>query len=162
MIGKWHDLFMVTAGVSGTLLGLIFVALSISIVKIMSVHNLPKIALQPINLLLVILIISIFMLVPEQHISSVGIEVLAAGILIWLYTTTSDISIYKGIRKADKKKDFIANLIFSQLTTLPTIISGIAILSIGEAGVYWLIPSIIFSFVKVILSAWALLIEINH
>lgn len=36
------------------------------------------------------------------------------------------------------------------------------VLSSGSGGLYWIVPAIIFSFVKAILDAWVLLVEINR
>jgi len=45
---------------------------------------------------------------------------------------------------------------------LPYIIAGTAILINGASGVYWLVPAVIFSFLKAILDAWVLLVEFNR
>lgn len=45
---------------------------------------------------------------------------------------------------------------------LPYIIAGIVVLSRGSGGLYWIVPAIIVSFLKAILDAWVLLVEINR
>ena len=50
----------------------------------------------------------------------------------------------------------------SQLASLPYVIAGILALAIGTPGLYLVIPAVIFSFIKAILDAWVLLVEINR
>jgi hypothetical protein len=38
----------------------------------------------------------------------------------------------------------------SQLAALPYVIAGITVLISGAAGLYWLVPAVIFSFIKAI------------
>ena len=63
---------------------------------------------------------------------------------------------------AENKKHFRLNILLTQLSVLPYIISGYIILSKGYSGIYWFIPCIIFSFIKSVLDAWVLLVEINR
>jgi modulator of FtsH protease len=51
---------------------------------------------------------------------------------------------------------------FTQVAMLPYIIGGIVMIESGTSGVGWLAPAAIFSFLKAILDAWVLLIEINR
>jgi modulator of FtsH protease len=32
----------------------------------------------------------------------------------------------------------------------------------GEIGIFWIVPAIVFSFIKAVLDAWVLLVEINR
>ncbi len=57
---------------------------------------------------------------------------------------------------------YMVNLVLTQLALLPYIIAGISVLTRGAAGLYWLVPAIVISFIKAILDAWVLLVEINR
>ena len=39
---------------------------------------------------------------------------------------------------------------------------SIIVLTRGAGGLYWLVPAIVISFIKAILDAWVLLVEINR
>ncbi|HLL44240.1 MAG TPA: hypothetical protein VK369_13920, partial [Segetibacter sp.] len=57
---------------------------------------------------------------------------------------------------------YLLNILFNQLAIIRYIICGLCILFIGEAGLYWIVPAIILSFIKSVLDAWVLLVEINR
>jgi hypothetical protein len=48
----------------------------------------------------------------------------------------------------------------SQIATLPFAIAGVAILLGSEAGIYWILPGVIFCLLAGMLSAWVLLVEV--
>ena len=162
MYSEWHDLFMATAGASGALLGLVFVALSISVKKIISIENLTAVALQPIHLLLSILILSIFMLFPHQSYTVLGSEIVITGLVIWVITLISDIHIYENIAEVEKKKSYMVNIVIAQVITLLIVTSGILIIASGQLGIHVLVFAIIFSFIRGVINSWAILVELNR
>lgn len=54
------------------------------------------------------------------------------------------------------------NMALSQLAVLLYVIAGIILLVVGADDLYWLVPVVIFSFIKAILDAWVSLVEINR
>ena len=81
--------------------------------------------------------------------------------MIWSGVTLLDLRIR---RKTDAqyRHPFLLNMLLSQLASLPYVIAGILMLAIGVVGLYLLVPAVIFSFIKAILDAWVLLVEINR
>jgi hypothetical protein len=91
----------------------------------------------------------------------IGVEVLIVGLAAWAAVTLLDVNILRGT-DAQYQRSFLINIFLSQVATLPYIIAGIFVLVRGTGGLYWLVPAILFSFIKAILDAWVLLVEINR
>jgi hypothetical protein len=72
----WGELFLAEAGASAALAGLLFVAVSINLDRIIALRSLPGAALGAIALLVAVLMVSTFALVPEQPRWALGGEVL--------------------------------------------------------------------------------------
>lgn len=78
---EWESLFVAEAGASAALAGLLFVALSINLERILKGIGLPGRAGEAIVLLLTVLVVSTFGLVPGQSPRVLGAEVLGFGLL---------------------------------------------------------------------------------
>jgi len=160
-MNQWANFFAAIAGAAATLTGLIFVGVSISLNKILSIPKMPARALGALTVLVNMLIIAVLCLIPGQAASSLGIELLCISVLAWLFILRLDLGLINKIEAQYKKYSF-QNIVFSQIALLPFIIGGIIILNTGFTGIYWLIPGIVFSFIKAVTDAWVLLIEIHR
>lgn len=157
----WENFFIAEVGASAALAGLIFVGVSINLTRILSLARLPDRAFEAISLLLAVLVLSSLQLVPGQSITLLGIEILIIGLIIWAGVTMLDLRIRQKT-EVQYRRPFLLNMLLSQLASLPYVIAGILVLAIGTSGLYWLVPAVIFSFIKAILDAWVLLVEINR
>jgi hypothetical protein len=158
---QWHSYFSVTASASATLTGLIFVGISINLQKILQFRQLPSRALGTLVLLTNNLLVSSFCLIPDQSILSLGIKLSLLTFFVWIFNTRLDIV---SIRDKDKtyRPANIQNMIFNQLTIAPFIVSSMYMLSSNPRGIDWLVAGIAMSFVKAIVDAWVLVIEIQR
>jgi len=157
-MNEWHDLFVATAGSAAALTGLIFVGVSINLTRILSIVKLPERALLT-NIPITILILSILVLIPGQRTFSLGLEILIAALIVWIFAIRMDFFIYrKTVRPFEKFYRF--NLIINQVATIPYLISAILLLNDNLNGIYWIVTGFILCFIKSI--AWVLLIKINR
>ena len=157
----WENFFIAQAGAAAALAGLIFVGVSINLTKILSVSKLPSRAMLPLILLINILILSSLLLIPGQANVTAGCEVSILGCIVWILTTNIDLGILRQT-SIPYKKQFIYNMILTQLAVLPFPVAGFILLLRGTEGEYWLVPGILISFLKAVIDAWVLLIEINR
>ena len=160
MIG-WENFFIAEVGASAALLGLIFVGVSINLTRIISLPGLPNRALLALIILLTILVMCSLLLIPGQSQTLVGIELLVVGLIVWITATRLDIMILLK-KEPQYRSSYMFNMALTQSALLPYIVAGIIVLTRGAGGLYWLVPAIIISFIKAILDAWVLLVEINR
>ena len=163
---EWHDFFLATSAAAGVLTGLVFVGVSINLEKIVSQpgSGLPGRAAEALILLLAVLTASILLLVPGQSISLMGGEVLVVGAAAYAWIVTIQVL---HLRKwptipSELRAPLVLRVTLAQISTLPTVIAGIALLTAGFDGLYWLVAGMVFSMLAAMFDAWVLLVEINR
>jgi hypothetical protein len=158
---QWSNYFVVTAGGAAALAGLIFVSVSLNLKKILSLKQLPGRALGSLMLLTNILISGSFCLVPGETLFWIGCEIVISSGIVWVLNTRMDVKMYRSVDKA-YRPHYLQNLIFTQAAVLPYLTGGVFLLNGSIVGLYWLVPAITLSFIKALLDAWVLLVEINR
>lgn len=157
----WEAFYTAQLGAAAALGGLVFVGLSLNLKKILSYAWPPGRALLALMVLMAILIISSFMLMPGQSLNALGIEIASVGVLLFL--VGSGMEVY-ALRKVSlqNRPAFIVNLALLELGILPFIVGGVLLLLGVEGGFYWIAAGVIVSFIKAVMDAWVLLVEINR
>ncbi len=156
-VQEWSELFVASAGASAALTGLLFVAVSVNIERILKFPGLPERALQTLLLLLSAVLISLIGLIPGQTTSALGIELLvtslgfAAAILRLLTETVP------GAREHERTVLHLALLLPG---TLPLVIGAVSLLAHAGGGLYWIAAGIIGAILGASANAWVLLVEI--
>ena len=163
---EWHDFFLATSAAAGVLTGLVFVGVSINLEKIVSQSGsgLTGRAAEALILLLAALTASILLLVPGQSISLMGVEVLVVGVAAYTWIVTIQVlhlRTWSTIPSA-LRLPLLLRVMVAQFSTIPTVIAGIAILTVGFDGLYWLVAGMVFSTLAAMFDAWVLLVEINR
>jgi hypothetical protein len=148
-------------GASAALAGLIFVGLSINMARVLALPRIPERALQTIVILLTVLLTSSLLLVPGQSTWEVGAEVLVVGASVWTFSTWLDVGNFRKIPERARRY-WVQNTVLGQAALLPYIIAGVTMLAVGAVGIYILVVGVLLSFLKGIIDAWVLLIEINR
>jgi modulator of FtsH protease len=157
----WHDFLLTEAAAAAVLTGLIFVAVSINLSRILSLPRLPPRALQSIVILMTIFVVSSVLLVPEQPIEVIGSEVLVCGVIAWLIVMRLDLMIQRATDR-QYRQSYRVLIVLNQVAIVPYIIAGGYILLYGLDGVYVLVLATLISAIKALIDAWVLLVEINR
>jgi modulator of FtsH protease len=158
-VTAWSNYLSVQAEVAATLTGLVFVAVSINLTRVLSIPGLTGRAAESILQLLGAVVISTTVLIPGQPAVMLGGEVLVLGIVLWVVQTLLQVR-YLTSKTGHPRKWGITRILQTTLANVPFCISGILLLRGSPAGLYWLAPGLIFSLFAGVASAWVLLVEI--
>jgi hypothetical protein len=158
---EWANFFVAVAGASAALAGLIFVGISISLKKILEFPKLADRGLESLILLMNILLTASLGLVPHQGPEALGIEVTALGVITWVMISWLDRSMIRAT-DAQWKVHYLRNMLYNQVAIVPYIVGGIVLVTSGVSGLFWILPGILGSFIKALMDAWVLLVEIHR
>jgi hypothetical protein len=157
----WTPFFSAEASASGALAGLIFVAVSINLSRIIANRMLTSRSAKALATLLGVLTTATLCLVPAQPTHLLGWELTLTGLTLWsIITFTQQRSTAKNPYVSPGQKVF--HTILAQGSILPTIAAGISLITHRGLGLYWLVPGVVLSFIAALLDSWVLLIEIQR
>jgi len=154
---QWSDLFVATAGASAALAGLLFVAVSVNVDRIVRFEGLPERALEAVILLIGVLLVSVVGLIPDQGRIALGLELLALG---WVMGS----SLYR-LPTTSEMMEVVRGWLLMRWTmricaVAPLILAGLTVLAEAGGGLYWVAVGIVFAIVAAVANAWVLLVEI--
>ena len=161
MLPAWENFFSTEVGASAALAGLIFVGLSINITRILSYPRLPGRAIQSLALLSAILVVALLALVPSQPVYSFGTEVAVVGLAVWVILFRFDLVNY-GATNSEYRHSYLVIVALNQCCGVLYVLGGLVTVAFGNVGVDLLVPATVLSFLKALIDAWVLLVEINR
>jgi modulator of FtsH protease len=151
----WENFFVAQAGAAAAFAGLLFVAVSINLTRILAVPHLPGRAGEVMVLLLALLSVAMLGLVPLQSNEGFGVELLLLGAI------TLAISAALQVRDGSSPAFYRwARLLTTVPPSLFVVGAGLSLLRASGGGLVWLAPASVWGFAGVGLNAWVLLVEI--
>jgi hypothetical protein len=158
-IADWANFFVAEVGASAALTGLVVVATSINLSRILSFPQLPARAAESLMMLTGALVLASFGLMPGQTTVAFGVEILAIGLvtlLIGLYNQVQSLPSIEGLTPQKK----LLRAVVTAATTFPFIIGGFMLILGFSDGLYWAGIGLLISLAAGVWNAWILLIEI--
>jgi modulator of FtsH protease len=157
--GEWADFGVAVAGAGAALAGLLFVALSINLDRILTGYRLTTRASRTLVLLGVPLVIALLMLIPGQTGVALGAELAVVGVVtgVWLAFLNRP-----GARSPQQAPAswVITEVAPAVLLSASTVVGGVGTMTGSLGGLYWVPVGVIAAFVAALLNAWVLLVEI--
>jgi modulator of FtsH protease len=155
---EWHDLFVAAAGASAALAGLLFVAVSINLERILQFEGLPERGLETVALLLGVLLISFVGLVPGQSHVALGAEILVIAVVLIAFICRLPTS-YTGPGEVPRSWVY-TRWTLRLVGTVPFLLAGVSLIFEAGGGLYWVVDGIVFAILAAVANAWVLLVEI--
>ena len=154
-VAEWHELFVASAGAAAALAGLVFVAVSINVERILSFHGLPERALQTILLLLAAVGVSILGLIPQSTTALVELLVATAMLCVGLFYSAR-----AAFDTGGHRSWLVSRLLVVVPGSVPYLVGAVSLLVATGGGLAWIALGIIGGMVGAVGNAWVLLVEI--
>ncbi len=158
-LSEWQTYLAVQAGAAATLTGLVFVAVSINLTRILSVPGLPGRAFDALVQLLQVFFIASFALVPHQSAELLAAEILVIALVSLVCQMVSQVR-YARLQPDHPRAWLVTRVILSVAATLPFCVSGVMLLLAAPAWMCGVVVGTAISFIAAVMGAWVLLIEI--
>jgi hypothetical protein len=155
---EWTDLFVASAGAAAALAGLVFVAVSINIDRILKLEGLPERALETVLTLLAAVVVSLIGLIPGQSHVALGAELVGVSVVFGAVITK--LTITRPPAEAEPPAWLAGRLFVRAIGTVPLLVGGVSILVESGGGLYWIAAGIIGAITGAVVNAWVLLVEI--
>ena len=143
----WGTFFGAEAGASAALAGLVFVAASINLQKILDSRLLRERAVKATGNLIAVLLVATVGLAPGQSSRALGAELVVIGLTDWAITTLVD---WRAIRNRAAPRNAPAARIFrlasNQIATLPFAFAGTSLVLGRWGGLHWVVLGVVFTF----------------
>lgn len=157
---EWSDLFVASAGAAAALAGLVFVAVSINLERILALPGIPERALQTVLMLIVVVVVSLAALIPGQDPVALGVELLlvtlayVAGLLLTSRTA---------VRAHREAPGGVAGrVLLLCIGAVPLLVGSVSVLAEAGGGLYWIAGGIVGATLGGVSNAWVLLVEIQR
>ena len=158
-VAAWEGFAVALAGVCAVLAGLVFLAVSINIGRILRVRGLAGRAGESVILFLSALCQCAFVLIPHQPVAALGTELLSAG-LITLAILTAIVLPALRISTRQPRSWTITRVVIQQAAAVPVILAGCSLLGWIPGGLYWLAAGVLCTVIAATANAWVLLVEV--
>jgi hypothetical protein len=155
----WASFFTALISAAAALTGLLFVAVSINLDRIIKGGRfLPARAAETLAVLLLVLIGSAVSLIP-QNTRLMGIEVLILAVPMLAVTVYIQLQ-HRRARAADPVFWTVSRMASTATATVPATIAGISLTAHWGGGFYWLAAAALLGIIGAVYGAWVLLVEI--
>jgi hypothetical protein len=155
----WGDFLVAAAGAASALAGLVFVALSINLTRILELPGVSGRAGETILLLATALVSALLALIPGQSPSRLGTMLLVVWLVTWGLPTIVQVRIVSR-RDYQRFRYWLMRFTLHQGATMPLLLAGLSLRGYVAGGLRWLAAALILSLIVALINAWVLLVEI--
>jgi hypothetical protein len=161
LASSWSDFSVAVVGAAAALTGLLFVAVSINIERILAIGTLAGRALSTMILFVVPLLVGILVLVPGQSVTALGLELIGTGVLVGGGLLRVNRPANRGALEP-RSSWLLLRLVPSVTIPVFLLLAGAGLIARAGGGLYWAVPAIVEAFAGGLATVWVLLVEIRR
>jgi modulator of FtsH protease len=154
---QWSDLFVAAAGATAALTGLVFVAVSINVERVLQFVGVPEFAMVTMLMLLGALMTSLAGLIPGQSGEALGLELVAGGVL---WSLLIGFLVRRSVPRDAEQRYLFSRVALPLTGMVPLAVGAISLLAGSGGGLYWIVAGLAASIFAAVANAWILLVEI--
>ena len=159
LASAWSSFGEAVATAAAALAGLLFIAVSINLKRILEFPSLPTRAGQTLIFFVTPLITGLLVITPDQARIALAAELMATGLAI------GGIQLYFDLTTERGEEDTLYRRMVSVLVPVTVscgclVIAGATLASQAGGGLYWLVPSVLSGIIFGLSNVWVLLVEI--
>jgi hypothetical protein len=155
----WANFFVAEVGAAAALSGLVIVAISINLQRILSFPQLPGRAAEMLIMLVGALLGCSFALIPGQSMALLGGEIAGAGVLM----TATPVALQArqiALIKTQPLTWWLWRFLIALAAGAPVLVGGALLVAGLSGGLYWLAAGVLATLAATVWNAWVLLVEI--
>jgi hypothetical protein len=162
--GGWHDFYITMGTASASLIGLLFVALSINVDAITgaSRDDLRAFAEQAFTSFSTVLLIAVVFLIPTADPGSIGVAYVILGVVGGARMLRRAPAIWRGLRQSHIGEAVFWRFVLPVAALFGLVATGLGLITGQPSALYWLVTVIIGLLMLAARSSWDLLVKVSE
>jgi hypothetical protein len=159
LASEWSGFGEAVATAAAALAGLLFIAVSINLKRILEFPSLPTRAAQTLIMFVTPLVAALLLITPGQARIALAVEFLATGLVIGGLQLYLDLTAQRG-DEVTLWRRMVGAVFPAVMSCGCLVIAGATLAGQAGGGLYWLVPSVLSAIIFGLLNVWVLLVEI--
>jgi len=159
LASAWSGFGEAVATAAAALAGLLFIAVSINLKRILEFPSLPTRAAQTLIMFITPLIAALLVITPGQARIALAVEFLATGVTVAGVQLYLDLTAERG-DEVTLWRRMIGAVFPAVFSSGCLVIAGATLAARAGGGLYWLVPSVLAAIIFGLVNVWVLLVEI--
>lgn len=157
---SWHDFYLVAGQAAASLVGLLFVGLTLHLRAVLARPEVRGLARVTFSNFALVLIVALFFIIPEDS-SSLGEQLLIAAAVSLAIAAPAVASAVRSETRTLEVRQLAMRFGFSILGYIGVGVSGALIIAANSSGVDWLAAAVIAMLVISLRNSWDLLVSVG-